>query len=220
MAIVTGKLILKNLKGLQSHIIKDLRRELDKRLGKNLRKIESELQLAVRGALLLQPEVQSLLNRGKLQAEFGIRDSRDAITEIIDFWVSNIVVRKTPVRVANGKLLKSNIIVNMIRADYHDVTSIPAANIYTDKGAVLPWLSWLLTFGDKYIVRDYEIKYAVGNFRFPFSRSGGAIMVPAPKKAWRVPPEFSGTQNNNFVTRAIDSIDSRLEDILQLVYDN
>lgn len=204
---------------LDSIILKEVVKELNKILGKNLNKIKQEIQLAIRGALLIQPEVYSLLNRGKLQAEFGIRDSRDAITEIIDFWISNIIVKKTPVRVGPNGIIKSNIKIDMIKADYHDVTSLPAANVLTDKGVTLPWLEWLLTFGDRYIVRDYTVSYAVGSFRLANSRSGLAIMVPAPRHQWRVPPEFAGTQNNNFVTRAIDSIDSKLEGILQKIFE-
>ena len=39
-------------------------------------------------------------------------------------------------------------------------------------------------------------------------------MVQGKGKKWRVPPEFSGTPRNNFVTRALDSIE---DDIVKLM---
>lgn len=223
MAHLTARVKVGNTKRFEAQVIQKIQQEINTTISKNLKHVKSELQLAVRGALLLSPEVQSLLSGGKLQAEFGLEDGRDAITQIIDFWVSNIVVKSS--RVTTGRLsfnqgrkrvFRSNLSISMIKADYHDVISLPAANIFTDKGVTLPWLEWLLKFGDKYIVRDYEIKYNVSSNTN--SRSGIAIMVPAPKRSWRVPPEFAGTQNNNFVTRAIDSIDTKIEDILGSIF--
>jgi len=36
------------------------------------------------------------------------------------------------------------------------------------------------------------------------SRTGGAIMIQVHKDGWKLPIEFAGTLNDNFVTRAIN----------------
>jgi hypothetical protein len=44
----------------------------------------------------------------------------------------------------------------------------------------------------------------------PRSRTGSAIMVSSQKINWRVPAQFAGTVNNNWVTRAIERLDDSL----------
>lgn len=40
-------------------------------------------------------------------------------------------------------------------------------------------------------------------------------MVKGPNRQWGVPPEFSGTEGNNFVTRALDGADEDILDLLE-----
>jgi hypothetical protein len=70
-------------------------------------------------------------------------------------------------------------------------------SILTEKGEVLEWLRWLLTFGDRIIISEYQIHLISGK-----GRSGRGIMVADDASAWRVPPRFSGTIRNNWLTRA------------------
>jgi hypothetical protein len=39
-------------------------------------------------------------------------------------------------------------------------------------------------------------------------------MKPSTGSNWRVPPEFVGTQNNNWITRAISTIDNKVYDLM------
>ena len=61
----------------------------------------------------------------------------------------------------------------------------------------------MLVEGDRTIIRDYHIQYGQKG------RAGPAIMIK--KGRWKVPSEFAGNPNNNFVTRAINQIDSTLQ---------
>jgi hypothetical protein len=60
----------------------------------------------------------------------------------------------------------------------------------------LHWLDWLLNRGDQIIVVGYEYnpQTGLGRSKLGNMKTGGSF---------RVPPEFSGTQENNFVTRAL-----------------
>ena len=64
------------------------------------------------------------------------------------------------------------------------------------EGGDLHWLSWLLTLGDSTIVVGYYYDPETG-----VGRSGLGTMSEG--GFFRVPPEFSGTRANNFVTRAL-----------------
>lgn len=92
----------------------------------------------------------------------------------------------------------------MIQSDYTDVLNSSAAVFKTEKGTDLNWLEWLLLFGSKTIIKDYEVEFGYN----PRSRTGQAIMRGVKRGKWSVPYEFSGTQNNNWITRAIDSVES------------
>ena len=65
------------------------------------------------------------------------------------------------------------------------------------------------------IVRDYNVE---GGYP-QFSRTGDMIMKKG-RRGWRVPPEFAGSHNNNFVTRATDSILLELGDYIQKTTEN
>tara|TARA_B100001564_G_scaffold355716_1_gene368526 strand:+ start:1597 stop:2229 length:633 start_codon:yes stop_codon:yes gene_type:complete len=62
----------------------------------------------------------------------------------------------------------------------------------------LHWLEWLLTKGDSIIVVNYSYNPKSG-----LGRSQLGNMIESTSGSFRVPPEFSGTVDNNFVTRAL-----------------
>lgn len=101
--------------------------------------------------------------------------------------------------------------IEAIQANFQNVLGLPEAQQLTNKGVSLDWLDWLLIKGDKTIIREYEIEPAQGRR----SRTGLAVMVKAKKGRWKVPAQYAGTVNKNWVTRAIDDIpDSKIENII------
>ena len=98
----------------------------------------------------------------------------------------------------------------MIRSDYSDVFQSAGAVVNTEKGSKLEWLQWLLLFGDKTIVKEYEIKLGPN----PNSRSGDGIMISSKSGRWNVPTSYAGTSKKNWITDAIDSVE---DDIMTLL---
>ena len=72
--------------------------------------------------------------------------------------------------------------------------SIPEA-IKAVPNSKLNWLEWLLEKGDTPIIIGY--RYSASDK----GRTGGGIMKPG--GAFRIPPQFSGTEEENFVIRAL-----------------
>lgn len=161
-------------------------------------------------AIVAEPEYQSLLT-GKLRYEFGIPESAQKVNDIVNIWANNVVVSVTPITLS-GSGLKGGFSIGMIKSNYEDVLTSDSALVFDGLSkAVLPWLEWLLLYGSKIIVKNYTVQVGPN----PYSRTGLAIMKPA-KENWRVPPEFAGTQNNNWVTRALDKLDdSRIPNMIQ-----
>lgn len=183
---------------------------VDKVLTSSARQVEIKLRRILKKVLMESPEFVSV-SRGQLQAEFGLPDGGARMVQIIDTWVNSITVSISKALVVGGSI-KASLKISAIERDWSDVLSLPAARLITEKGAVLPWLEWLLTSGTRIIIREYDVSMTT---RARSSRTGRAIMVKGRTKRWRVPPEFSGTTRNNFVTRAVESVEKQVLEIMK-----
>lgn len=171
--------------------------------------IRGNIQEEVRAALIGIREYRELLG-GKLQAELGVPNPQERLITIIDTWLNGIEVKT---KVQRDPFLIIDI--GILKSSYDDVLSLPAAS-YTYSSARtegdIPWLKWLLIEGDKRIIQQYTFKPVRKG-----SRTGLGIMVGTPQGGWRVPPEYAGTELNNFATRALDKIDSSIDKIVEKV---
>lgn len=193
---------------IKKKIITALKEDIDSTLNKAIPQINTQIQSVLKQAIQNQPEYQSLLS-GQLRLEFGIPNPSPAVTAIINQWISNTSIDRKPSTV-NSRGISTGFSIGMVASDYADVLSLSAASVTDTKGYSLPWLDWLLLQGGRIIVRNYSVELGP----FSTSRSGGAIMRSSSTN-WRVPPEFAGTLTNNWVTRAIDSIESEIFSIIQ-----
>lgn len=189
--------------------------ELSKRLSSGLQKSIGPLTRAIKtivlNALQSQPEYQSLMS-GQLRKEFGISNTNN-VNIVIENLVNTLSITTSPIKITNAGL-SGGITINMIPSDnFGGALNDQSANVVDeDRGYSLPWLEWLLLKGTDIIVRNYEVKFGSN----PNSRSGDAIMVTSSKN-WRVPPEFVGTQRNNWTTRAIESAEEDLINNIQSI---
>lgn len=168
-------------------------------------KIHAKIINLVVDALSKSPEIISL-QLGSLKYDFGL-DS-DPTQEII-YAVAN----STYVYFKNFRFNK-NTVTNVLSvyiqpSDFRNLLSSEFAQVVTNNGQTLPWLSWLLTAGDGIIITQYHVDYGI----YSTSRSGGAIMKPG--GVFKVDSEFSGTIDNNFITRAIAGYESQITDIIR-----
>lgn len=187
------------------YIIKELGRHLRKQSGTIRQRIEEPLQQVVRESIISTSEYRSLQG-GKLQGELGVTSPATRIEAVINTWVSHIFVE---VKVAKSPLL--SIQIGFLEEGYGDVLSLPEASYDYENGRI-PWLQWLLLEGDKRIVQKYEFSPIKRN-----SRTGLGIMTPSARRGWQVPSEFSGTETNNFATRAFYGVDTKIEKIVESV---
>lgn len=143
----------------------------------------------------------SLIN-GRLTHEFGIPKGEastrlDNILKIISTSI-NVPFPKIP-KVRSGgtfTMLRINVLQTFNPANVLDYAG---SKVTTEKGRDLPWLKWLLYEGNKYLIFGHEYT----DISSPRSRSGKGLMVVNPNEDWKVPPEFSGTRNNNWLSRAL-----------------
>jgi len=161
--------------------------ELNKYLDKIYNRMSNEIPDILINSIQAQPEYASLLG-GQLQGEFGIVDPQSRINDILSTIKNGKVVTKTPVSIV-GQKIKGGIKLEMVRKDLQDLLSLGSASI---------------------IIGSHEFIFGPS----PFSRTGLGIMRQG-SGGWRVPPEFAGSINNNWITRAIDASSAQINDIMK-----
>ena len=189
-----------------AEIGKKAEKELLKQVNARLVQIRPNVRRRFKGvlttALLSSPEIESLRG-GDLKGEFGL--DTDPSGELVAAIMATLDVK---VKTATPKR-KGGLSVILQPSDYSNLLSQPWASQAIDGGRI-PWLEWLLTLGDSIIISDYGVEFGA----FPSSRSGIALMSTQ-TAPYKVNGQYSGTRENNFITRAIRRIRPELDRIFK-----
>ena len=193
--------ILESNATIQKEINKALSKQVDKRLARAADKVRSGIVPVIRAALLSSPEISSL-SGGTLRGEFGL--TFDPTSSLVEAIVESLEVEVQRV----DAQLNGGFIIRMQPSNFANLLSLPIAEQPIEKGGSIPWLKWLLTLGDSVIIADFGVEF--GNH----GRTGQARMTrkPAP---YKVDSAFSGTSDNNFITRTIDRVFSQIQEVIR-----
>jgi|TARA_R110000851_G_scaffold252345_3_gene404867 hypothetical protein len=174
--------------------------QINKRLTKSIRKIETAIIPVVRGALMSSPEIASLKG-GVLQAEFGLQS--DPTSQIISAITESLNITFQKV----NKNLDGGFLLEMQPTSFSNVLSLSVAEQLIEGGRI-PWLNWLLTAGDSILIANFGVEFG------SYGRTGKARMSGnfAP---YKVHSSFSGTPDNNFITRAITAVYPQIKEIIR-----
>ena len=207
-AILTIKLLEKS-KIIQRKILRAAAKELNNIFRRSGSGINRDFRKFVNDVIIAQPEIQEL-SGGILQGAFGIPRGMEtaAIDNIIIAIVDSIFIELRDIKESGSKVLKGGMSIYIQPSNFSNLLSLPTGSV-TIKGGSIPWLQWLLTAGDKVLIGDFDVHYKSG-----LGRSGLAHMR-AKSGAFRVPPSYSGTEDNNFITRAFIGTESRFIEILR-----
>lgn len=183
--------LLDSAQSLQKKVNKAIAEQANELVSKASAGIKRDIKNLVTMSVLSQPEIQSLEN-GYLKGAFGIQGQSP--TQIIaDSVAASVFV---DVKRYSNSLSGGGMSVNVQPTSLLNLLSLSQGHTVTNKGTDLHWLNWLLTMGDSSIIVDYMYDPSTGKGR---SRLG----YMKPGGFFRVPPEFSGTENDNFITRAL-----------------
>ena len=80
-------------------------------------------------------------------------------------------------------------------------------HLRTWKNQKLDWLKWLLLYGDRTIISGYEFTIKNDNK----SRTGRGIMQGSVSGSWRVPSDYAGNVDNNWIIKGIESVADDIE---------
>lgn len=191
--------IVESTEQIKARILFEVRNEVDKRLRRYSSVISRRIGSLVGDAIMSSEHVKSLIS-GQLKADFGLSDqmAEQALKELIQEIRSTITVK---LEITNR--MAFSLRVSFLKTGISQLLS----NIgeYDSNGNSIQWMKWLLLNGSEVIIEDF---YVYNDASKKTSRSKMAIMVPSgsSNKVFRVDPIFAGTEEDNFVIDAINSI--------------
>lgn len=186
---------------IEAKILKAIAEDVNKSFSQKINLVKDIFSRNVYDAVVSCPEMNSV-SSGLLKIDFGLLFDPVVAIAIATADSVNVQFKKI-----NNKLTTGGFSVTVQPLDYLNLLSLPQAINITEKGVALPWLEWLLTYGDSIIIADFGVKYTSNG------RTGGGYMSPE-AKPFRVNSAFSGTVDNNFITRAIDAKLNNIENDL------
>jgi hypothetical protein len=187
--------LLESVGQIESNILSALSVQFNASMKSKKNKILQDIKTLIPFWISSQPEMQSLLSSDPLSlvGQFGITISPTAIVSAI---VSSVVNSANILIIPYDKKLNGGgIELNIQPNNFANLLGLPQGHsVYQDGN--LHWLDWLLNRGDEIIVAGYQYnpQTGIGRSKLGNMKSGGGF---------RVPPEFSGTEQNNFITRAL-----------------
>lgn len=186
--------ITDSLKKIEANINIAIADEINDRISKNIKTIISDAKSLIPSWILSQPEIVSLQSSdaSSLAGQFGIQAG--SIGSIVSSIVQAVVDSTEIKFIKYSKTLKGGLELGFQPSNFRNLLSLSDGHtIY--RGGDLHWLDWLLKRGDSIIVINYQYNPQTGLGR---SKLGNMIGGGA----FRVPPQYSGTDSDNFITRA------------------
>jgi len=199
--------IKEGLRTIETRLKKAMAEEFNHRIQSNMTRIENSIKDLVKELIYNSPEIKSI-KRGQLRGAFGIPASEDPTSQIVNAIAESVEVIHTIIVPKSGKRFSGGLTINIQPKHVANLLGLSGGKVKTKKDTTLPWLEWLLTFGDKIIVTDYHVEYKSGT-----GRSGRATMADG--DTFRVDPSFSGTKDNNFISRALSGSEDKMKQIIR-----
>ena len=184
-------------------INKGLASVFNKSISKQTGSIAAKIRPLVATALLSSPEIRSL-SSGTLRVDFGL--TQDPSADIVNAITNSLSVQAQKA-IASSSGIKGGVLITLQPNDYSNLFSLSVATQITERGEALPWLQWLLTFGQQVIIADFGVEYG------PHGRTGGGRMAKG-SVPFKVNSQYAGTADRNFITRAVDQISPQIQNII------
>lgn len=185
---------------IEKHINAAISIQINNILSKNSNKLLQDIKSLIPSWINQQPEIQALTSQ-ELIGAFGITISS---ASIIDAIIGSVVNSTSlSIKKYNNKLQGGGFELNIQPDNFANLLGLPQGHtIYS--GGDLHWLDWMLNKGDEIIVVGYQYEPKSG-----IGRSKLGHMIKG--RNFRVPPQYSGTSDNNFITRALSGIEREKE---------
>lgn len=185
--------ITDSIKTIEGNVNAAIASYMNDLLSKRQAVILNEIRMLIPIWIYRQPEIASLTSTDplSLKGQFGI--PTDGVS-IVNAIVQSVLGATNIKLVKFSNNLKGGLELQFQPNDFRNLLALPQGHVVYN-GGDLHWLDWLLKRGDNIIVANYQYNPSTG-----LGRSGLGTMIGG--GSFRVPPQWSGTENDNFITRA------------------
>ncbi len=196
---------------IEKDILKAIAEHCNMTFKKREAAVIKDLKSAITSWIRQSPEIINLQAEGvknTLNAEFGLVRGQGTVAaeEIINAVINSIEVKIKPF----DAKLRGGMEINVQPTHFRTILGLPVGFTIRESGP-LHWMNWILLQGTSTIIYGYKYKPSFDGI------SGGGTMVEG--GIWRVPIEYAGTANNNFLTRALKDRDKQLQTILMRMFE-
>ncbi len=183
-------------------------------------KLKNQVASFVQESIDASPEADDLIN-GFLRVEFGLVNPAENVQSVITAIIKAAKVIPIPFKYVGQSLMQGQIGVGVLQKDLRDLLALPSASYFSDGKHAddVKWLEWLL-IGDKdTVIPNFIISYSP--VHKDYSRTGGgALMFPGERgyslvSSGFVPDSFTGTIEDNWLTRALSKIEGYLTPLVE-----
>lgn len=194
--------LTEDIKTIEGKINKAIAEVFNKQLRRGKTKLVTRTKALVETWVRTSPAIISLETRQprELMTEFGIR--RPVTEAIVQSIVAATEIRTTYI----DSRLNGHITFNFQPKSFINLLGMPEGHVITGKGSDLHWMEWLLRRGDQIIITGYQYSPSREG------RAGGGIMVAG--NSFRVNPAYSGTEDNNFITKMFSGREKDLQNLI------
>lgn len=143
---------------------------------------------------------------GQLHGELGLKEPVSIMQAIIDQIVISTKIENKTIKIAGNNLV-GGFSLNILPSNYSDILNLPSAK-YISNQFEIPWLKWLLLEGDNILVVEYKLLTPINSVQQNFSRSKKALMIKKRGGVWKVPSQYQGTAENNFILNSLTNAEA------------
>jgi len=193
--------ILETATQIKTKIADAAKKFIRKKFALNSSSIEEDVKNLIIQTLKSSNSYKKLISepvRGEIGFEAGTEQSR--VNAIIRAVAESVKI-DFPLSNHSSQGAKKVVKIRLLPKTFRNIYGMEEANIYTNKGAILPWFKWLMEKGGEVIIDEYEPILIPGK-----GRSRIALMI---KKGgggfWKIPLELQGTRENNWITRELST---------------
>lgn len=200
---------------IESKIIHEARKVATPRLRKGYLIVKDLLPKLIKERITEDPVWQSLMS-GRLRQELGLINPQRQLNDLLQEILSErSIPRPELLTLSNSKNVLGRMTFWAVPSDYQSLISSDAAYYYSvsRRGKTkIEWVRYLLTSGNRPIFFNTRIQYF--KKQTPKSRAGFALMKRAKGQSYKL---GEGTQNNNFLKKAMKDVEGQLHAIFILL---
>ena len=149
-----------------------------------------------------------------IYSPIGEPDIRNKIAELVEEVTDNVAVEIDPYFSPTNELLDIGLDIVILKYGVESLLLYDFASYVTKKGKVIEWLRWLLDNGPQTVIVGYRFVIDKQSPRYSRTKLGIMRKTQNEDDYWRPPQEIQGTEDDNFVKRALEDLGAELQVIL------